>query len=217
MAKPVHRKGRKRRFVSILAVLSVIAWIIGLPIFAESLPAGPDQPTQKTDAIVVLTGGTLRLETGIALLEAGLSKRLFVSGVHRGVEARELAGFAAKDPAVFECCVELGRDAEDTHGNAAETAAWLEGQDIRSLRLVTAAYHMPRALTELKATLPGIDVLVHPVFPERVKLDRWYVFPGTTALLSAEYSKFLLASVRIALWDSVIWFGNLVDGLGETS
>lgn len=197
MAKPVHRKGRKRRLLLVSTIVAAFVWMCGLPFFTNLIPDAADQPSAATDAIVILTGGTLRLETGIALLEAGLAKRLFISGVHRGVEAKEIAGFAAKDPAVFECCVELGRDAEDTTGNAAETAAWLEGQGVRTVRLVTAAYHMPRALLEMRAVLPRIEFLAHPVYPERVKLEAWYRFPGTTVLLSAEYSKYLVARVRI--------------------
>ena len=36
----------------------------------------------STDAIVVLTGGAERVETGFRLLADGLAPRLFVSGVH---------------------------------------------------------------------------------------------------------------------------------------
>ena len=42
----------------------------------------------------------------------------------------------------------LGREADNTHGNARETAGWMRGEGYRSLRLVTSWYHMRRSLLE---------------------------------------------------------------------
>ncbi|MFM7778199.1 MAG: YdcF family protein, partial [Alphaproteobacteria bacterium] len=52
-----------------------------------------------TDAIVVLTGGTERVETGFRLLEEGFAPRLFVSGVHPDSRLVDLARGAGVDPA----------------------------------------------------------------------------------------------------------------------
>lgn len=199
MAKPVHRRVKKRSILSVMLIIACLGWVVGLPVFVSTIPEHAAQTEEATDAIIVLTGGSLRLETGIALLEAGRAPKLFVSGVHRGVEAREIAGFAAKDPRFFECCVDLGHDAADTAGNATETALWVERNEIASIRLVTAAYHMPRALLEVEARMPEVRILPHPVFPERVKLNSWFRFPGTAVLVSIEYSKYLLAAIRINL------------------
>ena len=72
-----------------LLSLLFLAWVLGFAWFAllPPLPAAP----QKTDAIVVLTGGPGRIDRALERLEAGDAKRLLISGVAREVKPRELA------------------------------------------------------------------------------------------------------------------------------
>lgn len=180
------------------AVVLALLWLGGLVWFAEDIPSKVDDPDSATDAIVVLTGGSERVDAGLALLAAGRAKKLFVSGVSRGVEVSELLRVARPVPAELECCIVLGHEADSTLGNAAETAAWMAAQGYRSLRLVTAAYHMPRSLAEFRHAMPGVAIVPNPVFPERVKQD-WWLWPGTAALIVGEYHKYLLALMRDAI------------------
>jgi uncharacterized SAM-binding protein YcdF (DUF218 family) len=173
-----------------------IAWFCGFLYFVATLPASVADPVSRTDAIVVLTGGSERLATGMALLEAGAADKLFISGVHRGVELAEIRKLARPHNSDVAGTIILGYAADDTVGNAAETAAWVEAEHLGSLRLVTGAYHMPRSLTEFRQTLPGITIVPHPVFPDSVKSREWWRWPGTAALLATEYSKYLAAIVR---------------------
>jgi uncharacterized SAM-binding protein YcdF (DUF218 family) len=69
-------------------------------------------------------------------------------------------------------------------------------QGLRSLRLVTAAYHMPRSLLEFHRVLPGTEIVPHPVFPEHVKQRSWWRWPGSASLFASEYSKYLVALAR---------------------
>lgn len=173
-----------------------LAWFCGFLWFVATLPTQVEDATTHTDAIVVLTGGSERLTTGITLLETGMADRLFISGVHRGVEVGEILKLSrTRNPDSAEAIV-LGYSAGDTMGNAAETAAWVRAENVHSLRLVTGAYHMPRSLTELRHDMPGITIIPHPVFPDSVKSREWWLWPGTAALLATEYSKYLAAIVR---------------------
>ena len=61
---------------------SAIAWLFGFLVFAQKIPDRVQKPKKKTDAIVVLTGGSLRLEAGLELLAQKYAKKLFVSGSH---------------------------------------------------------------------------------------------------------------------------------------
>ena len=61
----------------------------------------------------------------------------------------------------------LGRAAQSTVGNAAETALWSRAHDVRRLIVVTAGYHMPRALLELRRALPDVQLLPAPVRPAK--------------------------------------------------
>ncbi|CAA7616417.1 YdcF family protein [Magnetospirillum sp. UT-4] len=172
------------------------AWAAGFLWFVATLPDRVEDPLSRTDAIVVLTGGSERLATGLALLEAGRSGTLFVSGVHPGVEPGDLMRQAPAAGSGAAGAMVLGHAADDTVGNATETAAWVSGSRVGSLRLVTGAYHMPRSLLEFRRAMPGIRIVPHPVFPDTVKSREWWRWPGTAALLATEYSKYLAAMAR---------------------
>jgi uncharacterized SAM-binding protein YcdF (DUF218 family) len=181
-----------------LAVMLALAlfWLAGLVWFATSLPDLVEDPDTPTDAIVVLTGGSERLRTGIDLLRHKRARKLFVSGVYRGVEVAELLKLSRQKPEEVECCIVLGYIAESTEGNAVETAAWMQREHFTSLRLVTGGYHMRRSLLEFRSAMPAVRLVPHPVFPAQVKLEEWWRWPGTAHLIAVEYMKYLVAVVR---------------------
>jgi uncharacterized SAM-binding protein YcdF (DUF218 family) len=187
------RTGRKRRFLAVLILLLCVAWFAGLFVFADMIPRTPEKSTEQTDAIVVLTGGSMRMEEGLALLSRQMGKKLFVSGVHRGVEVKQLIDRSLRSPQELNCCIVLGYTADHTAGNARETAEWMRAEGYHSLRLVTASYHMPRSLAEFREEMPTIKMIPHPVFPEHVKLKDWWRWPGTALLIVGEYNKYLVA------------------------
>jgi len=180
------------------ALLAAMAWTGGLVWFAALVPDRIDDPDTATDAIVVLTGGSERLETGLRLLAERRAGKLFVSGVYGGVDVAQLLRLSRQVPEEIECCVVLGYSAGNTQGNASETAAWMAAENYRSLRLVTANYHMPRSLLEFKRAMPGLIILPHPVFPHSFKQHDWWRWPGTANLIASEYMKYMLAVLRHA-------------------
>ncbi len=194
MTGPVHRQ--KRATAGVIFVIGLAGMLIaGLFAFVGKLPPQVENPDGRTDAIVVLTGGSERLAAGLALLSQGRAEKLFISGVDRGT-SREAIRARAGAAARFECCVVIGRDALNTEGNAGETAAWLKAQGYNSLRVVTASYHMPRSLLEMRRAMPGITLVPHPVFPRRVKIESWWRSPGTASLLATEAGKYWAATLR---------------------
>jgi len=194
-SSPHHRRRVGILVVGIVVLLLVAggAWVYGLIRFAEMIPETVADADTPTDAIVVLTGGSERLSTGLQLLADHKAGKVFVSGVHESVDIAELLKTAGNPPDELETRVETGHGAQDTAGNAVETAAWMHEHGYHSLRLVTASYHMPRSLLEFRFALPEATVIPHPVFPDHVKRERWWLWPGTTALIIGEYNKFLLA------------------------
>ena len=176
----------------VMAVVCVI-WFSGLLWFSTQVPDGGEAPTTRTDAIVVLTGGTGRLDTGLLLLEKNFATHLFVSGVARGVDVATLLRVAQRAPKELECCISVGYRADDTAGNAAETAGWVDKRGFDSIRLVTASYHMPRSLIEFRHAMPAIHIIPHPVYPPRFKRSRWWLWPGTASLLASEFNKYMIA------------------------
>lgn len=174
----------------LLAALGAgFAWFVG------AVAAEPEEPGRRTDAIVVLTGGAERVETALTLLEAGLAPRLLVSGAAPGLTLAQLARAHGRDPGALAGRVTIGRAAATTVGNAAETAAWARAQGLDAgftLRVVTAGYHMPRALLELRRAMPAAELLAHPVGPAALRAG---AMPWTriARLVGGEYVKYGLA------------------------
>lgn len=200
-----HPRPRRRVLIVLLSLLGLllVAWLGGFLWFAGSLPTQPEQPDKRTDAIVVLTGGSGRLREGLELLSEQKAEKLFVSGVYRGVEVQELLIISQQSPEELECCVILGYEADDTRGNAIETADWMREQGFTSLRLVTAIYHMPRSLLEFRRIMPDIEIIAHPAVSKNFKQDDWWMWPGSSGLLATEYSKYLVARLRALLQDGL--------------
>ena len=185
-----------RRLAIVGASLGAI-WVAGLIWFAIAPSA--DNRTEPTDAIVVLTGGSQRLNSGIALLREGKGSKLFVSGVNQQVDLEDLlrsSGDGSEGARDWACCVVLGHRAIDTLGNAGETARWMRQQDFHSLRLVTAWYHMRRSLLEFERAMPEIEIVPHPVFPDQIAHEHWWARRETAALLVNEYGKYLATLAR---------------------
>jgi uncharacterized SAM-binding protein YcdF (DUF218 family) len=183
------------RLAGVLGVVAV-AWTGGLFWFVREIPDHVADTTTRTDAIVVLTGGSERLSAGLELLKAKLADKLFISGVYRGVDLAELLRLSQQESEELSCCIMLGYDAEDTVGNALESAAWMAKNGFHSLRIVTANYHIPRGLMEFSRVLPKTKMIPNPVFPAQVRIDAWWRWPGTSRLVIGEYHKFLAASLR---------------------
>jgi uncharacterized SAM-binding protein YcdF (DUF218 family) len=131
----------------------LLLYLLGYALFAVMLPRPADE--RQTDAIVVLTGGAKRIERGLDLLARERARRMLVSGVARTVRPVELSAEYEGSAKLFECCIDLGREAVDTRSNAEEVARWMAKHRFSSLRLITTDWHMPRARFELSRRLPG--------------------------------------------------------------
>lgn len=193
----IYHRGSSRAVKTLFFLIgfSVTFWAGGLYMYATSIPVAVEDTTSKTDAIAVLTGGRGRLDQGIALLSDGLASKMFVSGVYKGVDVSTLLKLSQQNPQELSCCIGIGH-AEDTIDNARETYAWASDNKVKSIRLVTSAYHMPRAMLEFNNTMKKIKIIPHPVFSDFVKQEKWWIWPGTTDLIVSEYNKFILAWLR---------------------
>lgn len=172
-----------------LFALLLLIWLLGFIAFALALP----QPhgRDRTDAVIVVTGGEGRIPRGLAALETGWAPRLFVSGVDREVKPREFAAEYDVPDKTMDCCVALGFDSYDTRSNAEEVGRWLASEKLKSVRLVTSDWHMRRAALELERDLPPGVTLVRDAVPTEPSLR----------ILFLEYHK-LLAAHLAGLWAS---------------
>jgi uncharacterized SAM-binding protein YcdF (DUF218 family) len=174
-------------------LILVMVWSLGLLAFTgrvrQSTPA-PEPPV--ADAVVALTGASnIRLEAATKLLEAGKGKRLLISGVNREATRDDVQGVTKTVKPIYDCCVDLGFSAADTIGNARETAEWAKAKGYHSLIVVTADYHMPRALLELRATMPDTEFYPYPVATESLNAHHWWQGALSSRRMIVEYCKYL--------------------------
>ncbi len=188
----MHRLLRALRRLGLLALAVFVLWLGGLALFVASSLSIRDDLSIPTDAIVVLTGGRSRLETGLRLFAAGTAKKLFVSGVNQRVDREELLRPLGPAAQRATCCIVLGHEADNTVGNARETATWMHEEGYRSLRLVTSWYHMQRSLLEFGRAMPQAWIIPHPVYAHHVDPQRWWNRHGAPLLVLGEYDKYLI-------------------------
>ncbi len=174
-------------------VLIALLWAIGLVSFIGRLPAPATGAPGKSDGIVVYTGGAARISAGMELFAAGGGDRLLISGVHPGTSRARLEKLWTGAPELFDCCVDLGREARTTEGNAAEVGDWTNTHGFDSLTLVTSEYHMPRALTATRARLPETRIEPYAVASGYLDAEGRPASLKAWAKLAGEYAKLLLA------------------------
>jgi uncharacterized SAM-binding protein YcdF (DUF218 family) len=180
-----------RRIAVCLAVCA-IAWLAGFLWFVYSAEV-PRASESAADGIVVLTGGADRVAAGLLLLRQGRGHALLISGVGKGADLARLARAAGVDAAPLASKITLGRVATTTTGNAQETASWAARENLHSLLVVTASYHMMRAMTELGRSVPGVRLIPAPVVPPALRAGGL----STVRLLASEYSKFLASRIGL--------------------
>lgn len=180
-------------------IVFAVAFIAGFWSFALNVREEASAPPQA-DAIVALTGGSLeRLTTGVRLLEENKGERLLISGVNRIVTDQELYDALQVNRELGECCIDVGRSAEDTLGNASETAAWAREHRYTNIILVTDDYHMPRSRAELELALPEAEIHPYPVRTRWTDPKIWRSDLSAATRLGAEYVKYLVIRGREAL------------------
>ena len=193
---PRRRVGRIVLFVLGLAFVLFAADYLR---FVYLIEVNENTPPRNADGIVVLTGGPFRIGDALDLLAAGRGRRLLISGVNPLTRSREIASLVPEHQRWFNCCVDLEHSSTNTIGNALETRRWVEGRKFKSLIVVTANFHMPRAMVELAHQLPDVTLVPYAVVSGKVKVETWWGNSETARLLFLEYLKYILARVRMVL------------------
>ena len=182
--------------VLLVFIIASSAFIGGFFVFADQVATAQPPPSPRADGIVALTGDTGRIGTAIDLLGHDSANRLLISGVDQAISAKTLRNAFPASTSLFGCCIDIGRAARDTRGNAMETRDWARARGYRSLIVVTSAYHMPRSLAELSRALPEIELVAVPVQPVHRDLGAWMSDGSTFRLLLTEYVKYIVSRLR---------------------
>lgn len=190
---------RGLRMLAIAIALSAVGWVGGFVWFL-SVIGRPAAEVGHADGIVVLTGGADRVEAGLRLLAGDHARLLLISGIGGGADLGILARGSDVDTAPLAGRIALGRTAASTRGNAKEAAAWAAENRIETMIVVTAWFHIPRALNELHRVMPGVALIPAPVHPRTGAGRPESGWTATTRLLGEEYSKYLIALTGLDDW-----------------
>ncbi len=183
--------------VSYMAFALIGASLLGFVLFVFALDKKSKQLKVRTDGIVVFTGAPLRINKAVQLLSAGKAKRLLISGVGSHTQKKELMRRVPSSVPLFNCCIDIGKRAQNTIGNASESKEWVSHHRFKSLLVVTSNYHIPRALLLTRKELPNLKITGYSVQSRSFRDGSWWHSPTAIALIFEEYLKYVVTFVRV--------------------
>lgn len=161
------------RIAKWILVLWVCIFGGGLTIFPIMISRLTIPSWKKTDAIIIFTGEIDREKTAIRLYHSGLAPKLHISGRYQGFRCSKSLSFVTFDTA------------KTTEKNVVLSYRWMVKNHIRSVRLVTADYHMPRCLLLTHQYWKNIEIVPHPVAINKYKGQK-IIF-----IVLAEYCRYI--------------------------
>ncbi|MBI5599167.1 MAG: YdcF family protein [Deltaproteobacteria bacterium] len=167
--------------------------------FAGSLK-GVETTGKSADAIVVLTGGTGRMDVGLGLLRKRRGRVLMLSGVDRDADVDSI--FLNRVSVAERLDIVLEKNSKSTYGNAVEVRRFMEVRRFKSMLLITSTYHMERALLIFRRVMPAdTGIEPYPVESPNFDAQRWWKGRGL-AIAGAEFVKYCWYYLRFGLEDA---------------
>ena len=189
----------------IIIVVAVILFIIaGLSIYLtpNDLANCGGRPTgngdcKTGDAIVAVSGGDTgaRTDEAVQLYHNGWAPKLIFSGAAQdktGPSNAAVMRREALDAGVPDEDIIIEEYGETTKENAEKTQNILDQNDIKSVILVTSAYHQRRAGLEFAKRTGDVDVRNHPVSRDNQWSSLWWLTPTGWYLAVGEFFKIIL-------------------------
>jgi uncharacterized SAM-binding protein YcdF (DUF218 family) len=190
----------------IILILFISYFFLGLFNFQEKILSLEKNKNIVNSNIIILTGGSNRIKEGLKVVNDinKLTKtdfKILISGTGKGFTKASLKKILTSDfnLNLIECCIELDSISKDTYTNASEAFKWIKKNNINDIILITSNYHMPRAILEFRSRMPSQQIFTYPINPKNHDIKNWLNSLDTFSLIFFEYSKLLIASLRIKL------------------
>lgn len=192
-----------KKFLTVLAVsLTAIGGLAAIIFFGLGFYLSPQNDLQKSDAIVVVSGGqtTTRAQEGIKLYQQGLAPKIIFSGaaMDDGPSNATAMRAQALEAGLPASAIEVDEDAQNTYQNAVNTKRLLDddGQKVdgaeHKIILVTSPYHQRRAtMTFAKILGKQYIILNHSSVDNRWSKSGWYESGFSRDISLAELRKIL--------------------------
>lgn len=194
------------KWIVIIAVLfGLFAWWVTIFLGPDDIAhcgARPD-PSKTgclaSDAIVAVSGGDTeaRADEAIKLYQNGWAPLLIFSGAAADLSGPSNAAVMkqrAIDAGVDPNVIIVEDTSQNTSENAAETTTIVEQQGIKSVIIVTSAYHERRAGLEFEKRAHSVSVRRHPVAEDKQWSPWWWATPTGWALAIPEVVASLILS-----------------------
>lgn len=173
----------------------LLSLVIGLGLYARAIKIRSNfTDPEKVDLIVVLTGGSGRINEGVRLLDQGVAPRLFVTGVEAAGQLYLNAPSYDLKKLKNDGRVLVDPTAKNTNENALRTKEMIEELSPPPFRilLVSSTYHLPRAELVFKKILPTTaKISLYPVKSINYDPDKWWRDITSLKLLVGEFFKYL--------------------------
>ncbi len=148
------------------------------------------QKNQKTDAIVVLTGGKGRVEEGVRLFRESQATFLIFVGVDPSVRKSDLYRPKPGDPSADNVILE--KSSRNTLENSIFGRDVIVSSGVHTVLLITSRYHLKRASILFRNSLPkDITIIPYPVDSVNLK-ESWWSDGGSFHLLFREFYKYCM-------------------------
>lgn len=144
-------------------LIAVLVYAAGFGLFVALLPK-PFVGIPPVDGLVVFTGGSNRVASGLNVLREGFAGEVLISGVHPDVKMDELPGAGLLDETDKQR-VTLDYVADTTHRNVDQTLAWAKARNLKRIGVVTSTYHTLRSRLLFALRGDDVDVWMLPVQP----------------------------------------------------
>lgn len=188
------------RFLLTIILFVAIGWCSALTWFVRTIPDEAPTITEKAQVLVVLTGGYARIEHGLNLLAEKEAPILYISGVaDKTTQSQLLRAYASAElrQRVADSGGEIVMDqARSTVSNAQQTAQFVSQHHFTSIRLITANYHMRRALREFRHTMPEVTIIPDPVSPKEFQRGSWWTNDIGRRVIFGEFHKTVAVYLR---------------------
>ena len=186
---------KKVKCFLLMSVISIcLLWFGGFLVFSQYIKKTQDS-LLKTDAIVVLTGGKNRIAEALKLFNNDMAEILIISGVSDKVSLKELQKENKTILTRNKGQIIIGREATNTNQNAIEVSDAIRRNNVKSIRLGTSYYHMPRSKAEILAHNPDVNIVIHPVYSQNVS-SKWWKKWNSFKLIASEFNKFIYVYIK---------------------
>ena len=189
----------KNIFLLIVTVICAgfIWWIIFLfNILPKNYYSKSFPNSSLNTGVVVLTGGKMRIEKGMEILQKGYADKMFISGVFMPSEIETKFKIKKTKKDLLECCINYGEEAKNTIENAYEAKLWLKNNPVLTkIILITSYYHLPRSILIFERKIKkNVEIYAVPAV-EKVNLVEQPIFH--LKLIVSEYFKVIYTLIFV--------------------